>query len=490
MTWRACKIRRRRKNNNNNTSQQIVDLLIWNLDCTYSFNFATTTFVSVFLVTVRLVGTKGEGGSSWKKMDQKARVMPNCAYAPNPYHECTESCLQRIKENKPPKIKKDYRRSATDGLLGKKMNEEKRSHSGCPKASNPYHVCDGNCQKRMSGADSGAIPPNFGRKKKLGSKPELPVLDSVPASKIGAIYLSDASSPLSNYSERKKEEPKSNNLIPVSGEIHITDIMPMNQKIQTKDDTEHLSGPIRAKQDWDKNLSPKVVPITIVDDTGGLTKPDAGSMNYYFSGGLHDNEDSDEEESESVVSEARVPVGRYHVKESFAPILRSIFEKYGDIGASCHLESVVMRSYYIECVCFVVQELQSTPIMQLTKSKVKELMAIIKDVESAQLRVAWLRTIVDEIAENVELVNEHRAMEMAKVNSDREVESLKKELESKLEILAQKEQEVTDVKTRIEEIKGRLSELELKSSDLDKNMLSLKSQVDNLDSKSLLDELL
>ena len=213
-------------------------------------------------------------------------------------------------------------------------------------------------------------------------------------------------------------------------------------------------------------------------------------MDFCFSGTPHGNEDSEGDDTESVVSESRVPVGKYHVKESFAPILLSIFDKYGDIGATCHLESVVMRSYYIECVCFVVQELQSASIMQLTKSKVKELQAILKDVESAQLRVAWLRSILDEIAENMELINQHRAVEVEKAKSDHEVESLRKKLESELETLAQKEQEVTDIKTRIEEIKGRLGELELKSSDLDKNMLSIKSKVDNLGSKSLLDQLL
>ncbi|CAJ1977627.1 unnamed protein product [Sphenostylis stenocarpa] len=430
-----------------------------------------------FCFTTGSVDTKGEAGDTRKEMAQNGRVIPNCVYAPNPYHECTEACLQRIKETKPGKSSKnkkssDYRRSSTDGELGKKMNEEKRRPAGCPKVSNPYHVCDNNCHKRISGVDSGAMSLNFDRKKKVGSKPELPVLDSVPPSKIGAIYLSDASSPLSNYSEHTKEEPKSNELIPVSGEIHVLDVMATNNKVQSK-------------QNGDKNASPKVVPITSVDDTGGLTKPDGGSMKFCFSG---DNEDSDGE-TESVVSEARVPVGKYHVKESFAPILRSIFEKYGDIGASCHLESVVMRSYYVECVCFVVQELQSTPIIQLTKSKIKELLAIIKDVESAQLRVAWLRSIVDEIAESIELIDEHHIAEMAKANSEREVETLNKELESNLQSLAQKEQEVTDIKTRIGEIRERLSELELRSSDLDKNILSLKSKVDNLGSKSLLDEL-
>lgn len=72
---------------------------------------------------------------------------------------------------------------------------------------------------------AGTMSLNFDRRKKVGSKPELPVLDSVPPSKIGAIYLSDASSPLSNYSEKTKEESKSNEIIPVSGEIHVQDVM-------------------------------------------------------------------------------------------------------------------------------------------------------------------------------------------------------------------------------------------------------------------------
>ena len=58
---------------------------------------------------------------------------------------------------------------------------------------------------------AGAPPPiKLDKKKKLGSKPEPPVLDSVPASKVGAIYLSDASSPISQYSEKKKVETENN----------------------------------------------------------------------------------------------------------------------------------------------------------------------------------------------------------------------------------------------------------------------------------------
>ncbi|PNX91152.1 plant phospholipase-like protein, partial [Trifolium pratense] len=340
----------------------------------------------------------------------------------------------------------------------------------------------------------GAISLNFDRKKRLGSKPELPVLDNVPKSKIGAIYLTDAASPISKYYETKKLEPKNNEIVPASGALHTLDVKPVSEKVQPKDNFENLDSVIPTKQGGDKNSSTKVVPISSVDDIGdGLTSSAGGSKHFCYSDVLHDDDDDDVdsgEESDSVVSESRVPVGRYHVKESFATILRSIFEKYGDIGESCHLESVVMRSYYIECVCFVIQELQSTSIMHLSKSKVKELLAILNDVESAQLRVAWLRSIVNEIAENIELINEHRSVEEAKANSESEMESLRKELESKMENLAEKEKEATDIKTKIEGIKERLGELEVKSSDLEKNMLSIKSKVDNLNSRSLLDELL
>lgn len=214
-------------------------------------------------------------------------------------------------------------------------------------------------------------------------------------------------------------------------------------------------------------------------------------MDFSFSGIsiANGNEDS-EEERESIASEARVPVGRYHVRESYAPIFSSIFNKYGDIGANFQLVSTVIRTHYIECVCFVVKELQSTSITQFTKSKVKELLAIVKDAESAHVQVAWLRKILEEVAEHIELINQRQNVETAKANSYHEVESLREELESELKTLAQKEQEVAAIKTRISEATDRLKELELKCSELDKNMSLIKSKVDSLDSKSLIDELL
>ncbi|XP_027356099.1 uncharacterized protein LOC113865615 [Abrus precatorius] len=419
-------------------------------------------------------------------------MAPNCAYLSNPYHRCTQACSQNINQTKPhanPRKGSGYGRSVTDGQLGKKVNEQRRTYSGCPKASNPYHQCDENCYKRLS--DSGATPPlKLDRKKKVGSKPEPPVLDSVPASKVGAIYLSDGSSPVS----KKKVETKNDERVPCehkSGQLHVPNVKPVYHKDQIQDDSEPVGNPMQTNHQ-DKIASNKVVPITHVDDdtVEGLTASAGGSIDSSLSAVPRGNERSDEGETESVISEPRIQVGGYHIKESFSSILQSILDKYGDIGASCRLESVVMRSYYVGCVCFVVQELQSESVMQISKSKVKELLAILKDAESAQLRVAWLRSVLDEIAENIELINQHQDVEVEKANSAHEVESLREKLESELEALAQKKQEIANIKTRIPEIRDRLGELELKSSELNKGTLSTKSKVDNLHIKSLIDELL
>ncbi|KAF7810770.1 uncharacterized protein G2W53_031746 [Senna tora] len=428
-----------------------------------------------------------------REMAQDGKINPNCVYASNPYHECSDTCSRKIKEGKPHKNKKSsgYRKNVRDGEVGKKTNEDKRRNSSCPKASNPYHECGDHCNKGISAPDSGFASTSSANKFVRRKKPEPPVLDSVPASKIGAIYLSDVSSPISHYSEKNGTEIESNKNTspkPLSGEVLPQEIMPAYHKDMPKVFSKQLASPKLTIQE-EKNGSPKVFPITYVDDTGGLTTPNGESS--MDSSNRHTNEDSDDEEdTASVISECRVSVGRYHVKESYAPILKSIFDKYGDIGASCHLESVAMRSYYVECVCFVVQELQASLTMELTKSKLKELLAILKDVESAQVQVAWLHSILEEITENVELINQRQVVEMAKANCDHEAQTLRKKLELDLESLAQKEQEIAAINTQIANTKDRLKELELKSSALEKSMVSIKSKVDRLDSKSLLDELL
>lgn len=222
----------------------------------------------------------------------------------------------------------------------------------------------------------------------------------------------------------------------------------------------------------------------------GTTGSASGPMSFTFFGLQQGLEESDDEEVQSVVSDASVSVGKYRIKGRLSPILQSIFEKYGDIAASCQLESIAMRSYYLECVCFVVQELQSTQIMQLTKSKVKEMLAILKDVESSGIDVGWLRRVLSESAQTIELISQHRDIEVAKTNCDNDLESARKQLESRMEDLVLKEKEVAETKKLIAETRAQVRELELKSSVLSETVSSIKSRVESLNSKSLLDGVL
>ncbi|KAF5727806.1 hypothetical protein HS088_TW22G01503 [Tripterygium wilfordii] len=214
----------------------------------------------------------------------------------------------------------------------------------------------------------------------------------------------------------------------------------------------------------------------------------ARSLKFTFSGISRASEDSDEEEVQPEIS--HVLVGKYHVKESCASILNSIFDKHGDIVANCHLESATMRAYYLESVCSVVQELRFASYIQIPKSKVKGMLAVLKDVESANIDVSWLHRLLNEIMEAKELMNEHQAVEAAKANCDCALESTRKELESLMENVARKEKELAEAEARAAQTKARLSELEHESSQLRETMSSHQSKVESFRGKSFEDRLL
>lgn len=204
----------------------------------------------------------------------------------------------------------------------------------------------------------------------------------------------------------------------------------------------------------------------------------ASSTMFRFSRVGNETQDSeDDEEVESVISDSCVSVGKYRVKARVSSVLQSIFERYGDIAANCHLKSTSMLGYYLECLCGVVQELEATPFKQLTRSKMKEMLSVLKDVESAGIDVNWLRGILGEISEAVELVGDNQSMTGARASCHHALESTRKELESQMEDLNQKEKEAADSRERVAEIKTRLSQLEVECSRLDKMILSVGSLV-------------
>ncbi|XVE93875.1 hypothetical protein REPUB_Repub01dG0232300 [Reevesia pubescens] len=389
-------------------------------------------------------------------MDENGRVHPDCSNAANPFHQCGAYCLEKIAEGKGPKAKDKKK-------LGSKILDASRS---------------------------------FGRKKK-GSEPQPKsprALEIAPV--IGAVYLADPKSPRSHFSRKKMEvengesfsssEQHSEEIYPRDqyfdkAQIEYSQSLPMSGKIMSP-----VVTPTKIKAEKVQN-SPKVSSDAITEDG----REDATSSIFSFSRIVGTLEESDEEEEvKSVISDSCVSVGKYHVKASISSILQSIFDKYGDIAANCQLESASMRAYYLECLCAVVQELHSTSFKQLTKAKVKEMFAVLKDVESAQIDVSWLRALLNEISEAVELVSQRQTFEAKKTKYGRSLGSVRKELESKMEDLAQKEKEAADAREHVEETKARLDDIEHECSQLDKTISSIVSIMEKFQGKSLADELL
>ncbi|XVE48843.1 hypothetical protein DITRI_Ditri01bG0034600 [Diplodiscus trichospermus] len=392
------------------------------------------------------------------------------------------------------------------GELSKKKDEEERVHPTCRKASNPYHECDENCFKRNTDADINGVRKetgsklleatrSFGRKKKgPESQPMSPqALEITPA--IGAV--SDPKSPRSHFSQKKMEAENGESFS--SSEQHLEKIysrdqsfdkaqiqysqaLPMSGKIMSSGDT-----PTKLKEAEKVQNSPNVSSDANAMDE----REDATSSNFSFSGIVRALEENDkEEEVESVLSDSCVSVGKYRVKASISSILQAIFDKYGDIAANCQLESASMRAYYLECLCAVVQELHSTSFKQLTKAKIKEMFAVLKDVESAHIDVSWLRALLNEISEAVELVGQRQTFEAKKATYDRSLETVRKELDSQMEDLAKKEKEAVDAREKVDETKARLDEIERECSELDKTISSIVSIVEKFQGKSVGDELL
>nr|KJB47624.1 hypothetical protein B456_008G036800 [Gossypium raimondii] len=385
--------------------------------------------------------------------------------------------------------------------LRKKKGGEGRVHQNCRKASNPYHECDENCFNRITEAkkESGSKfiddSRSFDRKKKGSeSQPKSPrALEITPA--LGAIYHGDPNSLESHLYREKLEAENAESFSSFEqhpeeicsqeqsfdkAQIQYSQPLPMSGKIMSPGDT-------ATKFKGEKiQISPKVSSDASTEDG----REDVTSSAFSFTGITQALEESDKEDNKSIISESCVSVGKYRVKESISSTLQSIFDKYGDIAANCQLESSSMRAYYLECLCAVVQELQSTPFNELTKSKVKEIFAVLKDVESANIDVSWLRALLNEISEAINLASQRQTFEAKKVKYESSLESVKNELESRMENLSQKEKEAADAREKVAEIKARLDDMEHECSQLDKTISSIASINEKFQGKSLVDELL
>ncbi|XP_030514249.2 uncharacterized protein LOC115728063 [Rhodamnia argentea] len=417
------------------------------------------------------------------------------------------------------------------------MAERERVHPDCVNAANPFHRCVEDCyikiatskahkSKSFSGYNTGTDGYNQspGRRTTRGSSFNKKPVDALKKATIRSAPVAGARSPPSKLTSPKTESESTNPESlswPFSGEIHFEDFSFNKGQLGTSRFTTtsgNATPALGLSPDRPvKASSSSVTPITSsklpkeTESNQGHMPPEVVSSIPVNGGeegtqhvGLHDHSLSsgvshldrpseasceEGEEVQSVALDSRVSVGKYYVKESVSSTLRAIFEKYGDIAESCRMESIAMRSYCLECVCLVVHDLRSSSTTQLTESKLQEMSAVLKDLESSRIKVDWLCQVLERLSKSEELIAQRDAIKVEKSKCDRVLEATKLKLEHHLEDLAKKERAVADAKARVAETEDRLRQIELDSSKLGESIASLQSHIESHRLSSLLDEL-
>ena len=130
------------------------------------------------------------------------------------------------------------------------------------------------------------------------------------------------------------------------------------------------------------------------------------------------------------VDSSSVTVGEYRVKEEFAPILRAVLLKHGDIAANCSLQTMQSRSSFLEIVCAIVHKLQTTSLPYLTPVEINSMLAIVVDLELVRLEVGWLHQRLKEILDAMHLVKHITTLKEEQKKKHYLMEETKKELEA------------------------------------------------------------
>ncbi|KAH6831504.1 hypothetical protein C2S53_010434 [Perilla frutescens var. hirtella] len=136
--------------------------------------------------------------------------------------------------------------------------------------------------------------------------------------------------------------------------------------------------------------------------------------------------------------EKLVDVNRYQVKASLAPILQSIFAKYGDIARHCSFKHPNARNALLDVVCNVVQKIRSAEF-GISSSELTWMISDISDAAGANLNVSWLQDFLEGINQVEEVgVNSPRLLEL-RATSNRLVKAARTDMEDRKQEFLQAE---------------------------------------------------
>ncbi|XP_057779520.1 uncharacterized protein LOC130998102 [Salvia miltiorrhiza] len=96
---------------------------------------------------------------------------------------------------------------------------------------------------------------------------------------------------------------------------------------------------------------------------------------------------SENEEVESCFNHDFEYVDGHRVKTQFAPLLRAVFNKYGDISRGNNVKSSKLVSIFLERICHVYERVEQA---DLTRAEIQGMLSELRLFERRKLKVRWI----------------------------------------------------------------------------------------------------
>ncbi|CAI0541478.1 unnamed protein product [Linum tenue] len=188
---------------------------------------------------------------------------------------------------------------------------------------------------------------------------------------------------------------------------------------------------------------------------------------------------------------AFVTVGRYRVKESCAPVLRTIIRKYGDIAANYTLKSPENRARALETVCECFPSFQTKKLNEVDPTNVGKALDVLNDLREAGLDIGWICERLEQIVKAKQVLKQASEMRQAKdkwselygekqwhlKEIERDNELLKRKLEEKESEMEEEARQLEEQRRKVDEKGREKDELERQMMEGEEKFKSAKAGV-------------
>ncbi|XP_011087072.1 uncharacterized protein LOC105168637 [Sesamum indicum] len=209
-----------------------------------------------------------------------------------------------------------------------------------------------------------------------------------------------------------------------------------------------------------------------------------------FARRLQEDLDDDPEEVESAIDPAFDCIYGHRVKIEIAPLLRVIFEKYGDITSESDVGSDTILAFFLERLCAIYRRLEQTSFLDITNIELNDMLDQVRLFEREKLNVGWLREKLEYISQTKIGFQEYLRFKEDEAKHDASIGSLEKELVVYQRELSDLQQKISLVEQKISAAEEDLVAKRAKADQTRKVASDVKARVNTLWKQTLVHGLL